>query len=727
MSDSRVLLITPPFTQINTPYPATMYLKGFLNTLEIESHQADLSLEMFLAIFSVNGLDTVFDEIERTDAELSSNAFRIYCNRDNYVATIDFVRSFLQKPTSTAAHRIVAPGFLPRANRFDQLGVLEEAFTELALIDKAKFIATLYLEDLSDFITEAVDPLYGFSRYAERIATALSDLQPLLDQMESPAFLFDHFLRDLVEHKLRKVRPHLVVITIPFPGNLVGALKCAATIKRYDAKIKIAFGGGYCNTELRSLYDERIFQFTDFIVLDDGERPLQLIVEFLQGKRSKDQLKRTFICDRSVVQFCDGALERDVPQREVGTPDYSDLRLDEYLGILEIANPMHRLWSDGRWNKLTMAHGCYWGKCTFCDVSLDYIARYEPVSAEVICDRIEEIIQQTGEGGFHFVDEAAPPALMKEVALEIIRRKILITWWTNIRFEKTFSEDLCRLLHASGCIAVSGGLEVASDRLLTLIQKGVNINQVTRVAHAFTKAVVMVHAYLMYGFPTQTEQETIDSLEVVRQLFANDVIQSGFWHQFSMTAHSPVGINPAAFQVERIGPDFAGFAENDLEHKDVLGAEHQIYSEGLRRSIFNYMNGMGLDTDLSFWFDFPVPETTIRSNYINKIIRTKEPLPGNLRKQCCWIGGAPSTVEEKKKGIKVSFTDNLSEWQLIVPAKIYSWLLDTIENLLILPGKEPLTLADLKVSFEDATEIEFTKFMRSDVWVELRKHGLLII
>jgi radical SAM superfamily enzyme YgiQ (UPF0313 family) len=131
-----------------------------------------------------------------------------------------------------------------------------------------------------------------------------------------------------------------------------------------------------------------------------------------------------------------------------------------------------------------------------------------------------------------------------------------LLWWTNIRFEKTFSYDLAKLLKASGCIAVAGGLEVASDRLLAMMKKGVTVSQVARVADAFTQAGIMVHAYLMYGFPTQTAQETIDSLEMVRQLFLNEALQSGFWHRFAMTSHSPVGLNPAQFMVQRTGSPF---------------------------------------------------------------------------------------------------------------------------------------------------------------------------
>ena len=92
----------------------------------------------------------------------------------------------------------------------------------------------------------------------------------------------------------------------------------------------------------------------------------------------------------------------------------------------------------------------------------------------------------------------------------------------------------------------------------------------------FTDAGIMVHAYLMYGFPTQTAQETIDSLEMVRQLFENGILQSGFWHQFAMTAHSPVGMYPEKFKVKKVNAEIGTFANNDIEHIDPSGAEHTL-------------------------------------------------------------------------------------------------------------------------------------------------------
>ncbi|RYF82835.1 MAG: radical SAM protein, partial [Chitinophagaceae bacterium] len=606
-----VFLITPPFTQLNTPYPATAYLKGFLATKGIPAHQADLGIEVTLAIFCKTGLQQLFAHVEEHPRELSANAKRMVALKDDYLATIDDVMLFLQGARPTLAHLICKREFLPEASRFAQLDDLKWAFGSMGTQDMAKHLATMYLEDLSDLVKETVDEHFGFSRYAESLARSAASFDELYATLQQEHTYVDRILIDLLAQKMETIQPKLVALSVPFPGNLYTSLRCGQWIKHHYPEIKVVMGGGFANTELRSLSDPRVFEFYDYITLDDGEAPLEQLIAHIDGRVGQHELKRTFTLVNGVVTFINNTACTDYKQGQVGTPDYSDFYLDKYISAIEVVNPMHSLWSDGRWNKLTMAHGCYWGKCTFCDISLDYIKNYEPIAASLIVDRMQEIIAQTGQNGFHFVDEAAPPALMKAVAMEIVRRKLVVSWWANVRFEKSFSRDLCLLLKSSGCIAVSGGLEVASDRLLGLINKGITVAQVARVCKHFTEAGIMVHAYLMYGFPTQTEQETIDSLEMVRQLFETGVLQSAFWHLFTMTAHSPVGLNPAAYKVKKVKEVVGTFANNDIEHIDLTGAQHENFGFGLKKALFNYMHNTCFDYPLQKWFEFKVPKTTV--------------------------------------------------------------------------------------------------------------------
>ncbi len=706
-----------------------MYIKGYLNTLGHFSYQCDLGLEVVLKIFSQDGLSQLFDEVERQEMELTDRAYRVFTQRRRYMQTIDAVIRFLQNKDQTLATSICAGELLPQGSRWENTIDMEWAFGHMGLHDRARHLATLYLEDLGDFVADTVDAHFGFSRYAERLARTATHFDELHSTLQSePSYVIKEMLSILDAHLARE-KPAIVMMTAPFPGNVLGAFACGRYIKAHFPDTKIVFGGGYANTELRKLYDERVFDYVDFITLDDGEAPIAHLLEYVGGIRDLSLLKRTFTLHGGVVNYINGSTEFDIPQSEVGTPDYSDLLLDKYLSVIEVVNPMHKLWSDGRWNKLTLAHGCYWGKCSFCDVTLDYIKRYEPVSAAILCDRIEEIVAQTGERGFHFVDEAAPPALMRDLAIEIVRRGLIITWWTNIRFEKSFTSDLCKLLRRSGCIAVSGGLEVASDRLLSLMKKGVTVAQVARVAQAFESSGIMVHAYLMYGFPTQTDQETIDSLEMVRQLFEVGVLRSGFWHQFAMTAHSPVGLDPKAYHVVHDGPDFGGFAENDYFHIDESGAIHEAYSDGLKTSLFNYMQGVGFDVPLREWFDHKVPKTSISNDYIAECLLDDKVNPIKDHDLVVWIGGEPIELieDEISDNAEIILSDISSNKSIVLPMDVAHWLVEWIEEAAPKPGINSKRVGEMRTSFIKAGCNDFDEFMAGESGAELRELGMLIV
>lgn len=727
--NASVLLITPPFTQLNTPYPATAYLKGFLNTKNITAVQADLGIEVTLALFSHSGLETLFAQTD-TSKELTANAKRIIALKDSYIQTIDAVILFLQGHNPTLAHLICKRNFLPEAGRFAQLDDLAHGFGTMGKQDKAKHLATMYLEDLSDLIQECIDPHFGFSRYAERLGRSANSFDELYTALQAPLSFIDRITIDILQQRLAEVQPKMVALSVPFPGNLFSAFRCAQWVQQNHKGVTVAMGGGFPNTELRSLNDARVFEFFDFITLDDGEAPLETLLQHIDGKKSLQDLKRTFTCIDGEVCYIDNPSCTDYKQGQVGTPDYSDLLLDKYISAIEVVNPMHSLWSDGRWNKLTMAHGCYWGKCTFCDISLPYIKLYEPIAAQLLCDRMETIIAQTGETGFHFVDEAAPPALMRELALEIIRRKLVVTWWTNVRFEKAFTRDLCLLLKASGCIAVSGGLEVASDRLLKLIDKGITVTQVAKVNKHFTEAGIMVHAYLMYGYPTQTVQETIDSLEMVRQMFAAGILQSGFWHQFALTAHSPVGLNPEKYGVTITTIGTGSFANNDLEYTEATGIDHSSFSYGLKKSLHNYMYGACLDYPLHKWFDFKIPKTTIAPDFIIKALEENEYSVSKPNTKIVFTGNLPVVEHytKSKKGntwkmTSLTFETKTETFKIDLLQEQGKWLAELLPQLSVRNIKT-LTLQQVKENYEAAGLEDFDLLWDNKPVNTLYKAGL---
>ena len=662
----RILSVIPPMTQLNTPYPSTAYLTGFLRSRGLPAFQEDLALGLVLRLFSPEGLRTLHAHIQTLPKAQRTSKVRAFEARyEHYLSSIEPAVAFLQGRDPSMGHRIARRDFLPEGSRFQSLDIyidpeggdpLAWAFGALGVQDRARHFATLYLDDLADVLREAVDARFEFVRYAESLAQSQASFEPLARALAAPPNLIDATLAELTRAALERHQPDLVLVSAPFPGNVYGAFRIAQAIKAARPEVRTVLGGGFVNTELRELAEPRVFDFFDYVCLDDGERPLLALLAHLKGERPLAGLVRTFVRESenadipspalprtppplageglgereirdaksartpcSTVRYIDAG-EPDIPFAEVGTPTWDGLPLDRYLSILDMLNPMHRLWSDARWNKLTVAHGCYWKKCSFCDVSLDYISRFEAANAEMLVDRIEAVIAETGQTGFHFVDEAAPPKALKALAEELARRNRAISWWGNIRFEKSFTPALCQQLADSGCIAVSGGLEVASDRLLNLMNKGVSVAQVARVTHAFTEAGILVHAYLMYGFPTQTVQDTVDALEYVRQLFLNGCIQSGFFHRFACTVHSPVGQHPEDFGVTLRPLPPVSFARNDIGFDDPTGTDHDRLGVALNKALYNFMHGLGLEDDVRGWFDLRVPKPRVDRRFIERAL-----------------------------------------------------------------------------------------------------------
>ena len=626
----RVLSVIPPMTQLNTPYPSTAYLTGFLRSRGVPAVQEDLALALILQLLSAPGLQAVLDHIAAEPAAGQSGRVQAFVQQfKTYRATIGPVIAHLQGRDSTLAHRIGSRGFLPEGPRFASLDAyvgdedgadpMAWAFGALGVQDRARHLATLYLNDIADVLKDAVDPRFEFVRYGEKLAASQPTFEPLAAALAAPHNLVDRTLHALTLTAIERHQPSLVLVSVPFPGAVYAAFRIAQAIKAAHPQIVTVLGGGYVNTELRELTEPRVFDFFDFITLDAGERPLLALLDHLQGGRSAQRLVRTYVRQDGAVRYVNFA-EPDLPFDDVGTPTWDGLPLDRYLSLLDMLNPMHRLWSDGRWNKLTVAHGCYWKKCSFCDVSLDYISRFDAATATTLVDRVEAVVAETGQTGFHLVDEAAPPKSLKALAAELQRRRVAISWWGNIRFEKTFTPALCQQLADSGCIAISGGLEVASDRLLALMKKGVSVAQVARVTKGFADAGVLVHAYLMYGFPTQTVQDTVDALEYVRQLFLHGCIQSGFFHRFTCTVHSPVGRDPAAYGVTLPPMPPVSFAKNDIAFIDPTGVDHDALGVGLKKAIYNFMHGVGLEEDVRTWWDRPMPKTQVSRRYVERAL-----------------------------------------------------------------------------------------------------------
>ena len=668
-----ILFILPPLTQLNTPYPSITHLTGYMRSRGFEAEQMDLGIELINKLFTRKELERVFDVVE-DGRKLNKTMRIIVSNRRFYERNIEAVMKFLSGRDLSLANRFADIRFWEDMYRLPDEDELEWAFGTSGKIDRAKYLCSLFLRNVVDVVA-LVDEHFQLIRYAEKLCTYLTTFEPIERELEKMSFslaenfsltestestekaslrlafknesIIDAMMLELLDKKMQEVKPDWVGLSVPFPGNLLAGLRCAKYIKANYPQVKIVMGGGYVNTELRQMTDTGIFKYVDYITYDDGELPVRRLVEggeLLRTAYLKDgkveyvnmyneplRPSGTLTSSSSSLQ---GIMQASLPSTlassvsspktgeeygvvnerfgDLPAPTTVGLDMSKYIDFVDTTNPMHRLWSDGRWNKMMLAHGCYWAKCTFCDTCLDYIGRFEACDVKIIVDRMESLIAETGNTGFHFVDEAAPPALLRKLAEEILARGLVVTYWTNVRFDKTYTAELCYLLAKSGCIAVSGGLEVASPRVLKLINKGVTIESATECMRNLSDNGIMVHTYLMYGFPTQTEKELYDSLGRVRDLFAEGLIQSAFWHRYAMTCHSPSGRNPESVGARHVADyrlqitdyrlGFNSFANNEIPFEVDNEPDWSRFGEGLNVATYNYMRQTGFDVPLKKWF-----------------------------------------------------------------------------------------------------------------------------
>jgi len=688
----RISLVLPPLTQLNTAYPSISYLARHLRAQGWQCSQRDLGIELFLRVLSREGLQSVFEAMRKEEA-LPEPAWRALALEAQHLTAVEPVVAFLQGRDPSLAHRILQTSFLPGGPRLDQAD--DSLFGPMDLEDAARYRASLYLEDLVDLIRACVDTGFELNRYQHHLAVGPTRFDPLAERLAKTS-LIDQMLDELAD----SLDADVVCLSVPFPGNLYGALRIGRRLKKRG--IHGLMGGGYVGTELREVAEPRLWDFVDALFFDDGEGPLSAWLEHAAGGEDR----------RHRCMTRDGLHEAQVERpRCEKIADYQGLDLSLYLQIIDTLNPAHRLWSEGRWNKMTLAHGCYWKRCAFCDIQLDYIAHYEPARVVELVDRMEEVVAQTGQTGFHLVDEAAPPKLMRQLAEEILSRGLTVTWWGNVRFEPAFTPDLCRLLARSGLVAITGGLEVASDRLLEKMDKGIDVDQVVRVTHAFKRAGVMVHAYLMYGFPTQTAQEGVDAMEVVRQLFEEGLLDSAFWHRFVLTRNSGVIRDPEAFGVEPKPLPEGVFAANDLEHSEENGTDWEVFEHALPRALDQWMMGREISTPLSAFFDEEIPPPSVSA------ARVRDALDGDpaLGQRMLWLGGG---VLQSEEGLFVFSPTEEILLQAAVP--VLEWVSEVLEAAA--PGEEALLLDDAIGVFPgDWSRFEESGFLR------LREAGLLLL
>ncbi|WP_318714215.1 radical SAM protein [Treponema sp.] len=662
----NVLIITPPLVQLNAPYPSGAYLSSFFKSLGHKATWLDLSIELVREIFSRRGLEHLFALTEKKamekakasesqgDEETARNLRRYVLQSELWISWIDDMMNILTDGNGTSSretcHKFMFSPNVPRGARMENY---IESLDREPNADDCRNLATMALADIADYITVVFDREFSLVRYAESLTVNETSFSEIEKSIDSP--VLKEFYGRVLERTVGSLNIEentLVCISVPFAGTFTSALFTGRWLKeKFGSRVFISFGGGFINTELREIKDKAFGKYADAISYDRGYGSYKNLLDLgiFDGNFSDPLYKMTLLNPeiKCAEHKNPGYEIFENQMTETIVPDYSDIDFSRYPRVADDTNPMQRLWSDGAWMKAYLAHGCYWHRCAFCDTTLDYVSSYKMTSIENLYKGLSSQLDEHKIRGIHFVDEAMPPKAMVKFADLALADRQNFSWWGNIRFEKVFTRDMADFMAAGGLIGVSGGIEIATGSGLDSISKGTDINSIVKACCAFKEAGILVHAYMIYGYFGETEQDTINSMETLRQLYAAGLLDSCFWHKFVLTRHSRIysewkeGKYPDLNPVE---PKNAGiFAKNGLHFE----SENRLakFGDGLNASLQAWMHGEKLSMSVNKWFDFKTPSPTISKDFIENAIALYEAERNSAwgkipsLEKCRWLGG----------------------------------------------------------------------------------------
>lgn len=644
---SKAIIIQPPLVQLNTAYPSGAYLNSFFKNQNLNSKWYDLSIELFNSIFSSAGLKKLFslteqkalslaqEALKNGDESTSENLTSYILQKDLWIDWIDDIINILRDGTDSSTreicHKFIYSPFVPHGNRMNNY--MENADHEVT-IDDARNLATMAVEDLADYVAFVYDQNFSLIRYAESITVNEHSFAQIEKTLDSP--LLNDFYRPILEDNFKNLNVDeeaktLVCISVPFAGTFTAALFTAKFFKeKFKEKTFVSLGGGFVNTELREFSDSAFYKYADALSFDRGYGSyIQLLnrheapvynMRIFSGKEIFEPLSANDERCSDIVK-----IENETTGSTV--PDYSDIDFSKYPRMADDTNPMQRMWSDGTWFKAYLAHGCYWHRCSFCDVTLDYVKSYRMTCVDKIFDGLSQQCNNKKIRGIHFVDEALPPAAVKKFSLlNIKKNSSALSFWGNVRFEKVWNRDITDLCAKGGLIGVSGGIEIATGSGLDKISKGTDLESIVSACCAFKESGILIHAYMIFGYYGESEQDIINSMETLRQFFDAGLLDSCFWHKFVLTRHSRLYDEWTKGMHKDLKPfenkDSGIFAKNGIHFEGENS--YDKYSDGLNQSLQNWMHGKGINKSVNKWFAFKTKEPTVSKNLVADAIAKYE-------------------------------------------------------------------------------------------------------
>jgi len=376
-------------------------------------------------------------------------------------------------------------------------------------------------------------------------ATMLKTMDAILAHQDPALNPYIRYYEEVLFPAIAELKPALVGISMVFANQSVQALVLGRMIKTRFADIHVTLGGAYLSQWVMAAGDQQVEQLlscADSIVCGEGEQAFTDLLASVLAKQDPAGLPN-LVCrqadDQQLIRF------QELNYTDIASqppPDFTDLDLDAYLTPQTII-------------PYCISRGCYWGRCVFCQNRYgDYrMRRYQTVSVEKAVAEMSRLADQYGSHHFNFSNDVVDPVYLKKLSQAILDSGRTFIWNTDLRAEKAFDAETCRLMADAGLKTVAIGFESGCQKTLDAMDKGKRVEIVAEVMGNLYAAGVATQAMGIFGMPGESEA---DGQETVRFLEANaDVISYYVMGLLMVLPGSRMHSDPGAYGVTAISYD----------------------------------------------------------------------------------------------------------------------------------------------------------------------------
>ena len=342
-----------------------------------------------------------------------------------------------------------------------------------------------------------------------------------------------HLLSSVLESS-----PNLVGISITNTSQIIPGLTLARLIKNQNKEIHITVGGSVFTKLIENIKKvDGLFSIVDSFIVFEGEHALLELVGQLDGKRDFKKVPNFIYRENNVTKVNEPFYAEDL--NKLPTPDFDGLPLKLYHTPASVL-------------PVQTSRGCYYGKCSFCNLHLDH-RHFRLRRTELLMEDIWTLSQKYNTPYFFFTDESVPINKLREISQSLLEKQWDIKWMGGVRFENALDGDLLEKMASAGCKKLVFGLESYNQRVLDLMKKGIKTDVVKKTLDNCLNAGISFHLYTIVGFPTETEEEAIETLDfVLQKKYLTSLGFSCLPSLFGMEKDSPITHSPSEYGLRSI-------------------------------------------------------------------------------------------------------------------------------------------------------------------------------